>query len=69
MSHCELDLTVGELPPILDDGHEAGLRKLIDDFAGLQTSRINRQRKYLRPVNARYSIGQITGEISFRCPS
>jgi hypothetical protein len=34
VSHREFHLTVGELPPVFDDRHISGLRKLIEDFAG-----------------------------------
>jgi len=42
MSHRELDLTVGKLPPVFDDSGVSSLRKLIEDFSGFQTSRFNR---------------------------
>jgi hypothetical protein len=42
MPHPELNLTVGQLPPVFDDGGVSRLRKLIEDFSGFQTSRFNR---------------------------
>jgi hypothetical protein len=36
-------------------------RKLIEDLAGLQTSRINREPEYLRLSNPGHSVGQILG--------
>jgi hypothetical protein len=42
VSHRELDLTVGKLPPIFNDSGVSSLRKLTEDFAGFQTSRFNR---------------------------
>jgi hypothetical protein len=34
--HRELDLTVGELSPVLDGRCELSLRRLIEDFANFQ---------------------------------
>jgi hypothetical protein len=61
LPHRKLDLAVGKLPPVFDHRGGAGLRKLIEDFAGLETSRLDRQREYLRPRRARNSICQILG--------
>jgi hypothetical protein len=61
MPHGELDPAVGKLPPIFDDRHALPLRKLIEDFAGLSTSRINREPEYLRLSNPGHSVGQILG--------
>ena len=57
-SHRKLDLSVGELPPVLDDWQVTALQRLIDDFAGLQTGRINRQRENLSPLE-RFELGQL----------
>jgi len=56
-------MTVGKLPPVLDDWHVAALRRLAEDFAGFYTSRVNRQLEYLLLLRARHSGGQITGAI------
>src|SRR5258706_7271485 len=48
VSHREFNLAVGKLPPVLDDGREVALRKLIEDFAGFATSFLNWQLEYLR---------------------
>ena len=61
VSHREFDLTVGKLPPVFDHCHVSGLRKLIEDFAGFQTRRIDRKREYLRLPNAGHSGRQIMG--------
>src|SRR5882757_5678387 len=55
VSHREFDLTVGKLPPVFDNSRISDLRKLIEDFAGFATSRVNRQREYLR-LRARHSV-------------
>jgi hypothetical protein len=55
VSHREFDLTVGKLPPVFDNSRVSDLRELIEDFAGFATSRINRQREYLRLL-ARHSV-------------
>jgi len=60
-SHRKLNLPVGKLPPVLDDWQVTALRRLIDDFAGLQTGRINRQRENLSLRNARHPVCQIPG--------
>src|SRR6266704_4988371 len=60
-SHRKLDLSVGKLPPVLDDWQVTALRRLTDDFAGLQTDRINRQRKDLSLPDARHPVCQIPG--------
>jgi len=59
--HRKLDLAVGKLPPVFDYGGGTGLRKLIEDFAGLETGSCDRQREYLRRRRAGHSICQITG--------
>jgi hypothetical protein len=56
VSHREFDLTVGELPPILDDGHVSTSRKLIDDFTCFTAGRVNRQLEYLWLLRARYPL-------------
>src|SRR5450432_639674 len=66
--HRKLDLAVGKLPPVFDHRGGAGLRKLIEDFAGLETSRLDRQREYLRPRRAGNSICQIFGTKEHAAP-
>jgi len=61
MPHGELDPAVGKLPPVFDDRHVVPLRKLIEDFAHFQTSRIDREPEYLRLSNPGHSVGQILG--------
>ncbi len=41
--HGELDLSIWQLPPLLDNRQVAALRKLADDFASFNASRFNRQ--------------------------
>jgi hypothetical protein len=41
MSHRELNLTVGKLPPVFDDSRVSTLRKLMEDFSGFQASGFN----------------------------
>jgi hypothetical protein len=41
ISHSELNLTVGKLPPVFNDSRVSSLRKLIEDFAGFQTGGFN----------------------------
>ena len=55
----KLDFPIGKLPPVLDDWQVTALRRLIDDFAGLQTGRINRQRENLSLRNAGHPVCQI----------
>jgi hypothetical protein len=61
MSDSEFNLPVGALPPIFNDWNETALRHLIDNFSGFATSRVNRQRKYLRLPRIRDSVCQIMG--------
>jgi hypothetical protein len=57
----ELDISIGKLPPVFDDRHIARLRRLIEYFARLQASRVDRQGEYFRLKHPGHSIGQITG--------
>src|ERR1700730_19129248 len=57
---CELDLTVGKLPPVLDDRRIISLRRLIEDLAGFAAGCIDGQLEYLW-LSAGYSGCQITG--------
>jgi hypothetical protein len=41
-AHCELDLSVWPLPPMLNNRHITAMRNLIDDFACLEASRFYR---------------------------
>jgi len=61
VSHRELDLAVGKLPPVLDDRREVSLRKLIEDFAGFATSFLNWQLEYLRRLHGGHPGCQIMG--------
>src|ERR1700682_2588069 len=56
----EFDLTIGKLPPVLDDRRVISLRRLIEDFAGLAAGCIDRQLEYPRRC-AGYPGCQITG--------
>jgi hypothetical protein len=47
MPDSKLNLTVGKLTPVFNDRDRADLRRLIDDFACLVASRVERQRIYL----------------------
>src|SRR6478752_518204 len=51
VSHRELNLAVGKLPPVLDDRREVSLRELIKDFAGFATSFLDWQLEYLRRLH------------------
>src|SRR6266436_9783818 len=59
--HRELDLTVGKLPPVLDDGRVVSLRSLIDDFAGFPTRGVDRQLEYHWRLRAGHPGCQIVG--------
>jgi len=59
VSHRELNLAVGKLPPVLDDGREVALRKLIEDFAGFATSFLDWQLEYLRRLHGGHPGRQI----------
>src|SRR5229473_7253989 len=59
VSHRELDLAVGKLPPVLDDGRVISLRSLIDDFAGFATRGVDGQLEYLRLLRAGHPGCQI----------
>src|ERR1700737_4009724 len=61
VSHRELNLAAGKLPPVLDDGRVISLRNLIDDFAGFQTSGVDGQLEYLGLLRARHPGRQIMG--------
>ena len=61
VSHGELDLAVGKLPPVFDNRRVSCLRKLIEDLAGFQTSCVNWQREYLWRLNARHPVCQFSG--------
>jgi hypothetical protein len=47
VSHRELNLTVGKLPPAFNDSRVSGMRRLIENFASSAASRFNRQRECL----------------------
>jgi hypothetical protein len=47
MTDRKLDLTVGQLPPILNDRQQAALRRLADNFSRLAPSGVKGQRKFL----------------------
>jgi hypothetical protein len=59
MSHGELNLTVGKLPPIFNDGSTSSLRKLVEDFACFQASGFNWQRESLCLLRARHPVCHI----------
>jgi hypothetical protein len=59
MPHRELDLTVGKLPPILDDGDVTSLRHLIEDFASFAASCLDRQFEYPWLLRAGHPACQI----------
>src|SRR5260370_42038650 len=61
VSHRELDLAVGKLPPVLDDGRVISLRSLIDDFAGFATRGVDGQLEYLGLLRAGHPGCQIMG--------
>jgi hypothetical protein len=42
MSHREFNLTVGKLPPVVNNSRVSSLRKLIEYFAGFQARGFNR---------------------------
>ena len=49
MSHGELNLTVGKLSPVFNDGRISGLRKLTEDFACFQASGFKWERESFCP--------------------
>jgi len=59
VSHREFNLTVGKLPPVLDDRREVSLRELIKDFAGFATSFLDWQLEYLRRLRGGHPGCQI----------
>jgi hypothetical protein len=59
VSHREFNLTVGKLPPILDDRRVASLWHLIEDFAGFPTGCIDWQLEYLWPPGGGHPDCQI----------
>jgi len=62
VSHSELDLTVGKLPPFLDNRHVPDLLTwLTEDFASFATGRVDRQRKYFWLPRAVHPVCQIAG--------
>ena len=60
VSQRELDLTVGKLPPVLDDRRVISLRRLIEDLAGFAAGCIDGQLEYSWRC-AGYPGCQITG--------
>jgi hypothetical protein len=44
MSDRELNLSVGALPPVFNDGNETALRRLMNNFADFAASCVNWQR-------------------------
>jgi hypothetical protein len=61
MSQGEFDAAVGKLPPVFDHRHVSPVPRLVEDFAGFQTRRIDRERQYLGPSNVGHSLSQIMG--------
>ena len=62
VSHSELDLTVGKLPPFLDNRHVPDLLTwLTEDFASFAAGRFDRQRKYFWLPRAVHPVCQIAG--------
>jgi hypothetical protein len=64
VSNRELNLTVGKLPPLLDNWPEAGTRRMIDNFARFAASCVERQRKDFERLPVRHPVCQFTGAIS-----
>jgi hypothetical protein len=59
--HRELNLTVGKLPPVLNDRRVISPRSLVDDFAGFQTGGVDGQLEYLWLLRAGHPRCQIMG--------
>jgi hypothetical protein len=60
MPDRKFDLTVGQLPPLLNDCQKAALWRLADNFARFAPSRVEGQRKFLNLMRVRYLVCQIT---------
>jgi hypothetical protein len=56
MSDRKFDPTVGKLSPLLNNGQEAALWRLSDNFAGFAASVVQRERKDFQPLTARHSV-------------
>jgi len=56
MPNRKLDLTVGQLPPILNDWQQAALRRLADNFSRFAPSRVKGQPKFLNWTRVGYLV-------------
>jgi hypothetical protein len=61
VSNRQLDVTVGKLPPVLDDLEVTALRRPPDDFASFRARRIHRQFVDHRPRRARQPVCKVAG--------
>jgi hypothetical protein len=62
VSHSELDLTVGKLPPFLDNRHVPDLVTwLTENFASFAAGRFDGQREYFWLPRATHTVCQIAG--------
>jgi hypothetical protein len=59
MTHGELNLPVGKLPPALDDFLVSALRNAMDDVADFEARRLQRQRKCLRDNFVIYDLATV----------
>ena len=53
------------MPPLFNNRHVAAMRKLVQNFASLETSRFDRQREcfVIRLAAARYPVGKIARSV------
>jgi hypothetical protein len=60
MPNRKLDLTVGQLPPILNDWQQAAQWRLADNFSRFAPSRVKGQCQFLTLMRVRYLVCQVT---------
>lgn len=69
MPHRKFNLTVWQLPPLLNNCHVTALRKLVENLTSLEASRFDRQSERLsrnsviRLAAARYPVGKIARSV------
>jgi hypothetical protein len=56
MPDRKFDLTVGKLSPFLNDGQEAAVRRLADNFSSFAASGVERQRKDFQRLTVRHPV-------------
>jgi len=61
MPYCKFNLTVGELPPVLNNRCKTGGWRLVDNFTGFAARGVKGQREYLYVLRAGHPVCQLMG--------